>query len=1065
MSMLSRSGHGALPTIRRVLRAVDPQQSFVELELRVLERWRERDVFAESVRRRSGSPRWTFYEGPPTANGPPGAHHVLTRVFKDIYPRYKTMRGFYVERKGGWDCHGLPVEIAVEQQLGITNKAEIEAFGIAEFNARCRESVFAFLEDWNRLTERIGFWVDLEDAYRTLDPTYVESVWWAIERINAQGLLYEGHKVVPYCPRCGTALSSHEVALGYEDVVDRTVYVKLPLTDGEDKLVVWTTTPWTLPGNVAAAVGPDIDYARVQVGDEVLVVAADRVAALFGEDAQVLEQVPGSSLVGRSYEGPILPAHDREPGPLPVIGGDFVTTEDGTGIVHIAPAFGQDDFEVAIAAGLVEPENAASVYNPVRPDGTYDERVTGYGGRFVKSPHLAQELTAELRERGLLLREEDYEHSYPHCWRCGTALIYYAKRAWYIRTSERRGQMLAANETVTWHPPHIKHGRFGDWLAGNVDWALSRERYWGTPLPIWRCAGGHHVCIGSFAELERRSGHTLLDPHRPYVDELEFPCETCQEPMTRVPEVIDVWFDSGSVPFAQFHAPFENEEHFEQSFPADFICEALDQTRGWFYSLLAISTLLRDEAPYRNVVCLGLLLDADGQKMSKSKGNVVDPWEILDRFGADAFRWLLLTSKQPWDGYKFSADAVGDVVRLFLRQLWNVYGFHVLYANAAASGAGTDGAPSDLDRWIRSRLQATAALVRDGLDSYDATSAGRAIAELVEDLSNWYIRRSRRRFWEGEEAALATLRECLITIAQLLAPFTPFLADEIYDNLDGGEPSVHLCSFPEPGERDQELEEAMSIVRETVRLGLAARAADKIKIRQPLHEAVIVASGREREAIERLADVVREELNVKELRFVTAADELGNYTAKPNFRTLGPRFGKEMPQVTAAFAALDPAHVAAALRDGRRLAVTVAGRSHSLEPQDVLLALAPIEGYSLEREGSHAVALELAIDEGLHREGLAREVVHAVQGARRAAELEITDRIALDLRGDQSLVEAARAHAAYIAGETLATTMTFAERELERAETTTIEGRPLEIRLERASSPPGRARARPRSAS
>ena len=1031
-----------------MLRAVDPQQSFVELELAVLERWRERDVFAESVRRREGSERWTFYEGPPTANGPPGAHHVLSRVFKDIYPRYKTMRGYYVERKGGWDCHGLPVEIAVEQELGITNKAEIEAFGIAEFNERCRESVFAFLEDWNRLTERIGFWVDLENPYRTLDATYIESVWWALEQIHEQGLLYEGHKVVPYCPRCGTALSSHEVALGYEDVEDQTVYVKLQLVGSDDKLVVWTTTPWTLPGNVAAAVGPEIEYSRVHVGGEVLVVAADRVAALFGEDAEVLERVRGSELVGRAYEGPIFPASDREHGSLPVIGGGFVTTEDGTGIVHIAPAFGQDDFEIAVAAGLVDPLDPRSVYNPVGPDGTYDQRVTGYAGRFVKDARLASEMTADLAQRGLLLREELYEHSYPHCWRCGTPLIYYAKRAWYIRTSDRRARMLAANETVDWYPPHIKHGRFGEWLAGNVDWALSRERYWGTPLPIWRCGEGHHVCIGSFAELERRSGGTLLDPHRPYVDELAFPCAQCGGEMRRVPEVIDVWFDSGSMPFAQYHAPFENEQHFEERFPADFICEALDQTRGWFYSLLAISTLLRDEAPYRNVVCLGLLLDGDGQKMSKSKGNVVDPWEILDRFGADAFRWLLLASKQPWDGYSFSASAVGEVVRLFLRQLWNVYGFYVLYANATQERAA--GTETDLDRWIRSRLNATIGLVRDCLDAYDATGAGRAIAELVEDLSNWYIRRSRRRFWDGEQSALETLRECLVTIAKLLAPFTPFVADEIYDNLDGSEASVHLCLFPEAGARDLELEAAMATVRETVRLGLAARAANTIKIRQPLHEAIVVASGRERDAIERLADVVRDELNVKQLRFVAAADELGHYVAKPNFRTLGPRFGKDMPQVTAAFEALDPEHVAAALRDGGRLALTVGGRNHSLAAADVLISLAPIEGYSLEREGSHAVALELAIDDGLRREGFAREIVHAIQGARRAAGLEITDRIALDLSGASAMLEAARVHEDYVAGEVLATSVSYGERELRHRNQTTVDGLALEIRLEPA---------------
>jgi isoleucyl-tRNA synthetase len=1037
-----------------MFRPVDKDQSFPELEVALLERWRERDVFAESLRRRAGAPRWSFYEGPPTANGPPAAHHVFARVFKDVYPRYKTMRGYLVERKGGWDCHGLPVEIAVERELGITEKDEIEAFGIAEFNNRCRESVFEYLTEWNRSTERIGFWLDLEHAYRTLDPSYIESVWWALAQIHAKGLLYEGHKVVPYCPRCGTALSSHEVALGYQDVVDRTVYVKLQLFGSEDKLVVWTTTPWTLPGNVAAAVGPDITYVRARVDGETLIVAEGRAKAMFGDGVEVLERIPGSALVGRRYHGPIFAASDRQAGELPVIAGEFVTTEDGTGIVHIAPAFGQDDYDAARDGGLLEATDPHSVYNPVAPDGTYDQRVTGYAGRHVKDPQLANDLTAELRDRGLLLREEDYEHSYPHCWRCGTPLIYYAKRSWYIATSRLRARMLAANETVTWHPPGIKEGRFGNWLANNVDWALSRERYWGTPLPIWRCSNGHVACIGSFAELERRSGETLLDPHRPYVDELTFACDECGEQMRRVPEVIDVWFDSGSMPFAQHHAPFENEEAFERSFPADFICEALDQTRGWFYSLLAISTLLRDEAPYRNVVCLGLLLDADGQKMSKSRGNVISPDEIIDRYGADAWRWYFLASKQPWDNTRFSADAVGETVRLFLRQLWSVYGFFVLYANAAEAAGGADGGPTDLDRWLISRLHATTHAVRDGLDAYDATSAGRAISDLVEDLSNWYVRRSRRRFWDGEATALETLHRCLVTIAKLLAPFTPFIADELYDNLDAGEPSVHLCEFPEVGERNLGLEAAMATVRETVRLGLAARAAGKVKLRQPLHEAIVVADGREREAIERLADLIREELNVRELRFVAAADELGRYTVKPNFRTLGPRFGKDMGQVGAAVAALDPAQVAAALREDRTVAVSIGGRPHTLNGEDLLLSMAPLEGYGLEREGSHAVALELALDDGLIREGQAREIVHAVQNARREAGLEISDRIALDLSGNSALVDAARAHEGYITGETLATSVTYGERKLASVTNVTIDGDALQIALERAPGKP-----------
>jgi isoleucyl-tRNA synthetase len=1048
-----------------VFRPVDPKRSFPELELEVLERWRERDVFAESLRRREGAEQWVFYEGPPTANGPPGSHHVLARVFKDIYPRYKTMRGYRVERKGGWDCHGLAVEIAVEQQLGFTNKSQIEEYGIEKFNQRCRESVFAFLEDWNALTERIGFWLDLDDAYRTLDATYIESVWWALSQIYERGLLYESHRVVPYCPRCGTALSSHEVSQGYQDVIDTSIYVKLPLLGHEESLLVWTTTPWTLPGNLAAAVGPDITYARVRVGEETLIVAAALVERVFGEGAQVLGTLQGWELVGRHYESPIFELEGREPGGAPVLAADFVTTEDGTGIVHIAPAFGEDDFRLGVENELFDPTNPHALLNPVRPDGTYDQRVVGFAGRSVTDPALGAGLIESLRARGLLFREELHEHSYPHCWRCGTRLLYYAKPSWYIATSRLRDRLLAANETVNWYPPHIKHGRFGDWLAGNVDWALSRERYWGTPLPVWRCdrAPDHRVCIGSFADLERRSGTAVGDPHRPYVDELTFPCEECDGRMHRVPEVIDVWFDSGSMPFAQHHAPFENVERYERTFPADFVCEALDQTRGWFYSLIAISTLLNDRAPYRNAVCLGLLVDGEGQKMSKSKGNVVVPWEVIDRFGADAFRWYFFTSKQPWDGYRFSVDAVGESVRQFLLQLWNVYAFFVLYANAveapvggeaARAGAGEDGTPDDgardLDAWVRSRLAATVAVVRERLDDYDATTAGRAIGEYVEELSNWYVRRSRRRFWDGEPAALDALRTALVTVARLLAPFTPFVADEIYDNLDGELASVHLCDFPQAGIRDLELEFAMSTARETVRLGLAARSQAGVKVRQPLREAVVVADGRERAAIERLAEVVREELNVTALRFVAAADELGTYTVKPNFRTLGPRLGKRMPQLAAAVAALDPDEVARALRGGQTVVVSVAGEDHELSNEDLTLALAPLVGYGLEREGSHAVALELALDDELVGAGRAREIVHAVQQCRRDSGLEITDRIALVLGGSEELVNVAHAHEAYVAGETLATSIAYGEQRGDWLASTEIDSLTLKIWLGRS---------------
>jgi isoleucyl-tRNA synthetase len=1040
-------------------REVDPRRELPELELEVLARWRERDVFAESLRMRAGAERWNFYEGPPTANGPPGAHHVLSRVFKDIYPRFQTMRGHLVERKGGWDCHGLPVEIAVEQELGIKSKAEVEQYGIGEFNARCRESVFTYLEEWNRLTERIGFWIDLDDAYRTLDESYIESVWWALAQIDRRELLYEGHKVSPYCPRCETTLSSHEVAQGYKDVVDPSVYLKLKAQDSEDRLLVWTTTPWTLPGNVAVAVSPRAVYARVKDGEDFVILAADRVEPVLGEQAEVMERFSGEQLVARygGYEGPVFAASDREPGPLPILADEFVTTEDGTGIVHLAPAFGEDDYRVAAAAGIFRGDEPRTLYNPVKPDGTYDERPRSrdgepYAGRFVKDAELTRGLIEDLDARGLLLRVEDYEHSYPHCWRCGTPLLYYAKPSWYIATTKLRDELLAANETVDWHPPHVKHGRFGDWLGNNIDWALSRERYWGTPLPVWRCEDGHVHVVGSFEELTERSGKRLADHHRPFVDEVEFACPhedadgelDCKRPMRRVPEVIDVWFDSGAMPFAQHHFPFEHAERFELAYPADFICEAQDQTRGWFYSLLAVATLLGEDPPYRNVVCLGLILDEDGQKMSKSKGNTVEPWQVLDSYGADAFRWYFFTSKQPWDGYRFSAQTIGEGVRLFLKQLWSTYFFYTLYAHASAdrlrAARMADEPTDELDRWALSRTAGTAELVAERLEAYDATTAGRAIADLVEDISNWYVRRSRRRFWDGDPAAFATLRACLVTVSKLLAPFCPFIADEIYDNLDGTMQSVHLCGFPETGDRavgarlarDEELERAMALARETVRLGLGARGKAKIKVRQPLGEAVVVAAGREREAIERLSEVIREELNIKRVRFVAAADELGSYEVKANYRKLGPIFGKSMPLAAEAIAALDPARVAGAFREdgevsGEAVGIAVDGREHTLSADEVILTMRAPEGYSVEREGAHAVALDLAIDEELREEGRAREIVHAVQSARKSAGLEVEDRIELALEGAPALLGAVQAHRDYVTGETLAVELSLAD--------------------------------------
>jgi isoleucyl-tRNA synthetase len=1044
-------------------RPVDSNQSFPKLEEGVLARWRERDVFAESLRNREGADRWVFWEGPPTANGKPGVHHVLARAFKDIYPRYKTMQGHLVERKGGWDTHGLPVEINVEQQLGLHNKHEIEAYGIAEFNAKCRASVFEYLEDWNRLTERIGFWVDLDNAYRTLDATYVESVWWALRQIHDKGLLYEGHKVVPYCPRCGTALSSHELAQGYKDVVDPSVYVRFPVAEdggpvqAGDELLVWTTTPWTLVSNAAVAVDPELVYVRAKTGalEAPVILAEALVERVLGskdpdaEPVQILARFPGAALDGVRYVPPFSYIKGEEYGERghTVLLGDFVTADDGTGLVHTAIAFGEDDFRLGAQYGL-------KIVNPVRLDGTYDERIGAYEGRFVKDADA--DLVEDLRSRGRLLREQQYEHSYPHCWRCGTPLLYYAKPSWYIATSQVKDRMIAANQTVGWHPEHVKDGRFGRWLENNVDWALSRERYWGTPLPVWRAEDGSdefHV-IGSFAELEELSGVKLEDPHRPFVDDITFVSKTSGKVMRRVPEVIDVWFDSGAMQFAQWHAPFENEDKFENAWPADFVCEALDQTRGWFYSLLAVSVLLFDESPYKDVVCLGLILDEDGQKMSKSKGNVVDPFAVLDRFGADALRWYFFSSKQPWDGYRFSEDVIAEGVRLFLNTLWNTYGFLVLYENAAEEHGGAAvvddlGPATDLDRWVLSRLSATVSAVTTSMDAFDATTGAREIATFVDDLSNWYVRRSRRRFWDGDARAFATLRECLVTVAQLLAPFTPFIADEIYDNLDGSRESVHLTDWPVAAPRDVELETAMATAREAVALGLRARAGAKVGLRRPLREAVVVASGRERASLEATADIVREELNVKALRFVDEADELGSYDLKPNYRSLGPRFGKNMPQAAAAIEALDADHVAVALREGRSVGVNVDGHDHELLADDLLVGLQPLDGFQVEREGGHAVALDLAMDEELRREGWAREIVRAVQNARKDAGLEVSDRIALSFGGEPSLVAVAEEFQQLISDEVLATSVAFEHGDGGGFEAT-VDGHMLRVGVEKA---------------
>ena len=1034
-----------------------PDWTWVGMEEAVLARWQDDQVFARSMELRAGGEPYVFYEGPPTANGRPGSHHVLSRVFKDIFPRFHTMRGRFVERKGGWDCHGLPVELEVEKQLGISGKPEIEAYGIAEFNQRCRESVQGYLDEWERLTARIGFWVDTAAAYRTMDTSYIESVWWSLARLWDKGLIYEADKVVPYCPRCGTTLSSHEVALGYKDVDDPSVYVRFPLLDTPGvSLLVWTTTPWTLPANQAAAVNPDVTYAEVAVGAEHVVVAEALVDTVLRGEGRVVRTLPGTDLVGRQY----VPPFAYLEGAHRVVAAPFVTTQDGTGIVHIAPAFGEDDLQVAR-------DNDLAVTNPVDRQGRFTDEVGAFAGRSVKDAD--RDLITDLDARGVLYREETYHHSYPHCWRCGTPLLYYAKPSWYIRTTAVRDRMLAINAQINWYPEHVRDGRFGKWLEGNVDWAISRERYWGTPLPLWRCQGCDHVtAIGSFAALREAAVNPPgeeFDPHRPGVDDVVVRCG-CGGEARRVPEVIDVWYDSGAMPFAQHHYPFAGDEVLAGRFPADYICEAQDQTRGWFYSLHAEATMLFDDAAYRNCVCLGLILDGDGQKMSKTKGNVIEPWTVLDEFGADPFRWYLFTAQSAGESFRFSLDALREAGGQ-LRTLWNTYAFLVTYA-ALPDGWTPGGEPSvdppTIDRWALARLDQTTVEVTAALEGYDAAAGGRAIATLVDDLSNWYVRTGRRRFWRSDDptdraSAFATLHECLVTVAKLIAPFCPFVADEMYANLvaahDPAAPSsVHLADWPvSAGRQDAVLVGAMGAVRDAVSLGRSARKEAKLRVRQPLAEVVVACSPADAEAMRAHLGLISDELNVKDVRFVSDPAELVDVTVKPNYRTLGPRFGKAMPQAAAAFAALDGTEVVRALDAGGQVTITVDGNTESVGVDDVLREVRPSERYAVAQDGSLAVGLLTDLSEELRLEGRAREVIHAVQAARKAAGLRVEERIRLHLDGSGVLREAIDAHRPHIAAETLAVDLSVGHGApfggIHHDEHV-LDGEPLAIRIDRA---------------
>ncbi len=998
------------------------------LERSVLELWRREGVFKQSLVQRSGRPSFVFYEGPPTANGLPGIHHVLARTFKDLYPRYKTMRGYRCERKAGWDCHGLPVEHEVEKALGILDKRRIEKeVGIARFVELCRGSVMRYVADWERMTERMGFWVDLADAYLTLRNDYIESVWSLLKRLWDRGLIYQGYKVVPYDPRIGATLSSHEVALGYREVEDPSVYLRFRALDEERTyFLVWTTTPWTLPANLLLAVHPDVEYVWAHRGGETLILARHLLKVLEADDYEIVRSCLGRDLDGARYERPFdyLPASGDI---CRVRAAEFVTIEDGTGIVHVAPAYGEDDLRLGERYGL-------PVVHAVGEDGCFLSEVKPVSGKFFKDGDSI--IVQLLHRRGLLFREARHLHSYPFGWRTGDPLIYYAKNAWHIRTTAFRDRMAQLNQTIGWVPESIKDGRFGRWLEGNVDWALSRERFWGTPLPLWTDGRGDYLCVGSVAELEERAGRNLarLDLHRPAVDQVTFIHDGRE--YRRVPEVIDCWFDSGAMPYAQWHYPFQHLSEFEEHFPADFICEAIDQTRGWFYTLHAIATMVSDSVAYRNVVCLSHIVDENGKKMSKSLGNVLDPYAVFDTVGADALRWHFAARVAPDMQKRVSIDIVSDVASSFINTYWNVYAFFVLYARLDRIDLRERpelARRPQMDRWILALLEETVASVTAALDHYDALRAGAAIERFVDQLSNWYVRRNRRRFWkaaggEDKQSAYATLYECLEVVNRLMAPFMPFLTEAVYQNLvrgvDQAAPiSVHLAVWPEHDEQrlDRALLAEMQVVQRVVALGRTARNDSGLKVRQPLSRLLVRAPEETASfAVRRHQEQIRDELNVKSVEIVSRDAELITYRIKPNLPVVGKRYGKLVPAIRRAVAAMASAEVAGNVARGETTVIELDGRTLELEPDAVLVDTVSAEGYACAEQGGYLVGLDTRLSEELVLEGLARELVRTVQDARKQAGLEVSDRIWLSVEGNDVVRAALAAHRDYLMEETLA---------------------------------------------
>ncbi len=1006
---------------------VSTNLNFIDREHEVSRFWKEKDIFKRSIEIRAGGPTFTFYDGPPTANGKPHIGHIITRVVKDIIPRYKTMKGYKVLRKAGWDTHGLPVELEVEKLLGINGKPEIEKYGVEPFIKKCKESVWKYENEWRKMSDRVGYWADMDHPYVTYHNSYIESVWWALKQIWDQGLIYKGHKIVPYCPRCGTSLSSHEVAQGYKDVKETSIYVKFAIKGKKQEyLMAWTTTPWTLPSNVALTVNPNIEYIRVKCADETYILAEALAGTVLKEEYTVLDKISGKDLAGIEYE-PLFDFAAVDKKAFYVVCGDFVTTTDGTGIVHTAPAFGEDDASIGRKYDL-------PFVQLVNEQGNFVDSVEPWKGVFAKDADA--EIIKNLDQRNLLYKSMDYEHSYPFCWRCDTPLLYYARDTWFIRMTEVRDKLIKNNNKINWLPDNIKEGRFGNFLENVVDWGLSRERYWGTPLPIWECQCGHRHVIGSIEELKAMGENVPdnIELHKPYIDGVLLRCPKCADgKMKRVSEVIDCWFDSGAMPFAQWHYPFENEDIFRDNFPADFISEAIDQTRGWFYTLLAISTLLFDEPSYKNVVVLGHVQDKDGQKMSKHKGNVVDPWTVLDKQGADAVRWYFYTGSAPWLPSRFYEEAVSEGQRKFMGTLWNTYAFYILYANIDKFNPCDHKLEYDklpvIDKWILSKMNTLIDTVDKNLEGYRITESARAIQDFTDELSNWYVRRSRERFWHtGMEQdkinAYMTLNTVLVTVTKLAAPFVPFISESIYRNIvksvdAGAAESVHLCGFPEVDEKavDRELEKNMELVLRVVVQGRACRNSANIKNRQPIGKMYVKADF---ELPEIFKELVLDELNIKRIIFTEDASHFTAYKFKPQLRTLGPKYGKLVTQIAATLNTLDGNEVMDSFNRSETISFEVNGQTVELAKSDVLVETTQREGFVAESDRDITVVLDTNLTPELIEEGFVRELISKIQTMRKEAGFEVQDNIKLFYRDNTQIGNIILGNKQQIAAEVLA---------------------------------------------